>query len=134
MDLPDDMLGEIFFMLLGISWVGFEFALCNRRMLGIFQDQARRMLWYSYLRPYVILGRVMIVYAVDIVTEADFEAVHYGAKLLHQRKLDKLILVCRSVEEFTLDGKTFLVNWHVADYHVEQVLGPWPVHKVDFRF
>ena len=129
MDLPFDMLQEIFFKVMSLCWSGIDFALCNRQTMELLHANRHGILHYLHHRPWFIYNGTMHAEVEDVLGDIeDHRCLHHGARYLELGWVRKLELKCSSVQ-YASDG-SILRDELVTDWALEYALGNWPSNKV----
>ena len=132
MDLPYDMLEEIFITLMQIDWTGADFAICSKATLKLLLDNVCAVGGQLLYRPWYIeegTRNTMRAIAGQVLLE-DRVALHSGLKHLRTGRVQRLELICIAGGHYHLLGEQEGPYAQTTDEELETMLGDWPVNKV----
>ena len=135
MDLPHDLLERIFLTLMNETTTFTNFALCNRRMLSILQQQRRavniRLCW----RPWFIEGDTLVQFGdrSDYVRSVEPDILQHTLQHLQLGWVKRIELMCDTEGDF-IDWERMVKLYgfatHISSSLVGEMVGHWPVNKV----
>ena len=134
MDLPYDMLEEIFFMLKQIDWTGADFAICNKALLKLLLDNQGTVGGYVLERPWFIDDEDTMRTCAGSLLIEDRTALHSGIKHLRTGKVKRLELICVTGGHYHYPGEKDSPYAQTTDEEVECLLRDWPANKVILPF
>ena len=130
MELPDELLEEIIFKLMSISWQATDFARTSKRIMSLYAANKRKVELYLYQRPYSINpDRTMVVcsFGMRYITREVFQHTLKHLQIGHIKRLD---IQLRSAPYYDQQGKLHWMHYTIDE--LDLLLHDWPANKIAF--